>query len=108
MYKLSQQLLDLGMSKVFACHLDIASWCIRRHVYSQASLAAFEVQSDLDCMDDAESDESTDDGILFEVLEPYQLTRCRCPQPTSRLPLVSGETEYRCFECLYAHCDQSA
>ena len=59
-------------------------------VYFQASIHAFESQSVLVDMDDTESvdmdnaasDESTDDGNLCEVLEPYQLTPCRCPQPT--------------------------
>ena len=67
--------------------------------------AADQVSSDTDY---ASSDKSTDDGAVLEVLEPYQYRRCRCTQPTLRMTLVPGESEFRCFECLYAHCDQSA
>ena len=94
------------------------AWCIRRHVYSKASLAATAGPSHLVDMGDAESDAyldgaesdvSTDDDIApVEVLEPYQWFRCRCPQPTLRMSLVRGESEYRCFDCLNAHPDQSA
>ena len=96
------------------------AWCIRLHVYSKASFVATagpsyfvdmdDAGSDVYYMDDAESDVSTDDdgSIFVEVLEPYQVFRCRCPQPTLRMSLVREESEYRCFECLNAHPDQSA
>ena len=69
-----------------------------------------ELETDTDAYESAletDTDESTDDGSVLEVLEPYQLVRCRCPQPTWRMALVPGETEYRCFECLRPHPDQS-
>ena len=84
------------------------NWWIRRRLYSLDACDTLEDQSDQVDIDDAESHASTDDSTVFEVLEPYQLLRCQCPQPTWRMALVSGESEFRCFECLKAHCDQSA
>ena len=90
---------------------------IRRHAY-EACFDELDGQSDSESESDSESaresdiqsDESTDDGnhIVAEVLEPYQWQRCQCPTRTWRMKLVPGETEFRCFECLYAHRDQSA
>ena len=85
---------------------------IRRHAYAKAYFGAIE-ESDLESApgvdtDELDTDESTDDGAEIEVLEPYQVERCLCLRPTWRMPLVPNETEYRCFECLNAHYDQSA
>ena len=80
---------------------DAANLLIRRHACA-ACFNEFYLES--------ETDESTDDsdGNVTEILELYQLFRCQCPPPTRRMALVLGETEYRCFECLNAHRDQSA
>ena len=86
----------------------LVNWWIRRRVYFLAACDTLEDQSDQVDMDDAESDLSTDDGDLIEVLEPFQVWRCRCPQPTWRMPLGPTESEFRCFECLGAHRDQGA
>ena len=94
---------------------------IRRHAYEACfdeldgqSDSASESDSESARESDIESDESTDDGTHIEVLEvvevldPSQWRRCQCPTRTWRMKLVPGETEFRCFECLYAHRDQSA
>ena len=80
---------------------------IRRHAYAKVCFSELG-ESESESALEADTDESTDDGNVLEVLEPYQLVRCHCPQPTWRMALVPGETEYRCFECVNAHPDQSA
>ena len=81
---------------------------IRRYAYSVACFNDFAEQSDSGSAREADTDDSTDDGIILEVVEPWQLIRCACPQLTWRMTLVPGERVYRCFRCLGAHRDQSA
>ena len=80
---------------------------IRRHVYAKACFSEVE-ESESESARGADTDESTDDDIMLEVLQLYQLRPCRCPQPSDRMALVPGETEYRCSVCLNVHPEQSA
>ena len=94
--------MSSGMHLVEATNL-----LIRRHVYAKACRKELG-ESASESAREADTDESTDDGNMFDVLELSQLIRCRCPRPTWRMALVPGEAEYRCFECLKVHPDQSA
>ena len=49
------------------------------------------------------SDSDSSDGVYVEVevVEPWELERCKCPEGTPPLDnLVPGEQKLRCFECL--------
>ena len=86
---------------------------IRRHAYSVACSNDFAEQSDSGSLLSSndvypDTDASTDDGRILEMVIPLQLNRCACPQATWRMILVPGERVYRCFTCLGAHRDQSA
>ena len=86
---------------------------IRRHAYSVACSNDFAEQSDSGSLLSSndfypDTDDSTNDGSILEMDNPWQLNRCACPQATWRMILVPGERVYRCFTCLGAHRDQSA
>ena len=51
---------------------------------------------------------SEDPGVRAELVVAIEvwLPPCSCPQPSTRMNMLTGETTYRCINCLNAHPDQ--